>query len=350
VLAAADFALRATLPPEELLPWMEREFAAYTVKVARFAAAPAPDVLLVGNSRVHDGLVPAVFAEALTQRWGRPASVYNLGLMNAKAAEFAALVRGHFPEPVPRHVIFGISGTEFANVGEFQYASRFLWNGGELLDYLERTPLHDVQRAHVADFLDASLGRLWYAFGERDALRAALENGVRGVLGLPEGPKMVALRAQIGRYNRADVLSPDGTSADETAVPSLATLLSRGEKIRIPPYSLGDASELIEGRDFPLMRQVLGELAARGCRVALVEVPPSPWLQEQCPDFHGELFRQRMAEFAGSLHVPFVAVPPSESFLTDGAYVDANHLNPAGAQRLSTLLVQRLAEAGYFDA
>src|SRR5262245_20280671 len=61
-LAALDLAVRAALPPETLLPWMEREFATYTVKVQRFAARPAPDVVFLGNSRVHDGVVPEVFA------------------------------------------------------------------------------------------------------------------------------------------------------------------------------------------------------------------------------------------------------------------------------------------------
>jgi len=58
LLAAADWAVRVAFPPESLLPWMDREFAAYTVKVDRFRAAPAPDLLFLGNSRVHDGVVP----------------------------------------------------------------------------------------------------------------------------------------------------------------------------------------------------------------------------------------------------------------------------------------------------
>ena len=58
----------------------------------------------------------------------------------------------------------------------------------------------------------------------------------------------------------------------------------------------------------------------------------------------------RLADFADSLHLIFVPMPPSETFLTDAAYVDANHLNRAGAHRLSALLVGRLSAAGYFDA
>src|SRR6187399_795866 len=130
LLAAGDLVVRLAFPPESLLPWMEREFASYTVKLSRFEATPAPDLLFLGNSRVHDGVVPSIFAEALTRRWNRPAvqpvRVFNLGLMNAKAAELAAVARDHLPDPPPRRIVIGLSGTEFENADDFQYASRFL--------------------------------------------------------------------------------------------------------------------------------------------------------------------------------------------------------------------------------
>ncbi len=352
LLAAGDLALRRALPPESLLPWMEREFAAYTVKLARFAAGPAPDVLFLGNSRVHDGIVPEVFREGLEQRWGRPARAFNLGLMNAKVAEFAALARAHLPEPPPPRVVFGLSGTELANAHEFQYASRFLWDAAELVDWLRRTPPSRLDGAHVESWLESVLGRAWYAFSVRDALRTAarerLQDGLHAWFGVPLPHKQRALRVQVGRWSQQDVLAPDGRFEEQSFQPNLPGLLAEGD-VRIPPYSLGDASELREGADFPLMRAVVAELQARGCRVALAELPPSPWLQERCPDFHGDLFRERTAAFAASLGVPFVPMPPSETLLSDATYVDANHLSRAGARRYTRLLYERLAAAGYFD-
>jgi len=354
LLAAGDAVLRQVLPAEALLPWMEREFAAYTVKVARFAAGPAPDVAFLGNSRVHDGVVPEVLQDGLAAHWGRPARVVNLGLMNAKAAEFSALARAHFPDPPPRHVVIGLSGTEFVNVHEFQYASRFLWDAREFADWLARTPLAHFEVQHVENWLESLLGRAFHAFGVRDMLRTAAEERLEDLLaaafGAPVPVKQRALRVQTGRYNQQDALSPTGRFEEQGPQPSLAKLLARdADGVRIPPYSLGDFSELARGDDFTLMREVLTELQARGCRVALVETPPSPWLQQRCPEFHGELFRTRMAAFAQSLGVPFVPMPPEETFLGDATYVDANHLSRAGARRYTKLLLERLVAAGFFD-
>jgi hypothetical protein len=353
LLAALDLAVRAALPPEALLPYMEREFASYTVKVDHFAAYSAPDVVFLGNSRVHDGVVPGVFADGLAQRWGRPATVYNLGLMNAKTEELAALVRSHFPDPAPRRVVIGLSGTEIVNAHEFQYASRFLWSSGDFAGWLARTPLRQFEVAHVESFLESELCRVWYLFAERDALRTALSERLEDTLhawfGRAVPAKVRSVRVQVGRHNVADALADDGYYDEPGRQTNLAQMLTSGDDVRVPPYSQADSSELLLGAEFPLLRDVVRELQARGCQVALAEVPPSPWLQEQCPEFHGELFRTRMAEFAASVGVLSVAMRPSETFLQDAAYIDANHLTHAGALRYSRLLLERLEEAGFFD-
>lgn len=353
LLAAGDLVLRRLLPDAALLPWMEREAAAYTVKVARLRAEPAPDLLVLGNSRVHDGVVPEVLAPALAARQGRPARVFNLGLMNAKPAEWSALVRDHLPDPPPPRVVIGLSGAEVVHDHEFQYASRFLWSAREAGDWLLRTPPSRLDGAHLGHFIESLVGRAFHAYAVRDALRAAanerLEDLAHDALGLPVAAKARAVRAQVGRYNVADVLAPGGRLPDPGPQPGLAGLLASGGEPRIPPYSLLDPAPLVRGDDFALLRDVVTRLAARGCRVALAETPPSPWLQRKCPEFHGDLFRRRMAAFADSLGVPFVAMPPEETFLDDAAYVDANHLSQAGAVRYTRLLGERLAAAGFLD-
>jgi hypothetical protein len=250
-------------------------------------------------------------------------------------------------------VVFGVSGTELVNAHEFQYASRFLWTAGDFAAYLARTPLRHIEAGHVESFLESALCDLWYLYAERDALQLALEEKLQDVRHDVFGQRVPAqlrlIRVQTGRHNIADALAEDGYYDDPGTQTSLARMLASGDDVRIPPYSLGDVSELLQGTDFPLMRQVIGELQARGCLVALAELPPSPWLQEQCPEFHGELFRTRMTELAASVGVPFVAMRPSETFLTDATYIDANHLTRGGALRYSRLLLGRLEDVGFFD-
>lgn len=353
LLAAGDLVLRRLLPDAALLPWMEREFAAYTVKVERARTGPAPELLVLGNSRVHDGVVPEALGQALSARLGRPARVFNLGLMNAKVAEWSALVRDHLPDPPPARVVIGLSGTEAVHEHEFQYASRFLWSAREAADWLARTPPARLEVAQLGHWIESLLGRAWHAFALRDALRLRaderLEDLAHQAFGTPRALKARAVRVQVGRYNLADALAPGGRLQDPGPQPSLAGLLAAGGGVRIPPYSLADPAPLVRGDDFPLLRDVVTRLRARGCRVALFEMPPSPWLQAQCPEFHGDLFRLRMADFARTLDLPFVPMPPGETLLDDGSYVDANHLSQAGALRFTRLLAERLAATGFLD-
>jgi hypothetical protein len=262
-------------------------------------------------------------------------------------------VRDHFPDPPPRHVVIGLSGTEFTDMHEFQYASRFLWSAREFRDWLARTPAARLDIEHVEHWLESLVARAWHAYAMRDALRVAvdeiLEDFAFETFGTKRPIKQREVRDRAGRFNMLDVLADTGRLPELASVPSLALLLSLDTPVRIPPYSLGDSSGLVRGDDAPLLRTIITELQARGCRVALVETPPSPWLQQRCPEFHGELFRTRLAEFARSLGVPWLPMRPEQSLLGDAAYVDANHLSQIGALRYTQQLTEGLAAQGFFD-
>ncbi|MBM3984374.1 MAG: hypothetical protein FJ296_01580 [Planctomycetes bacterium] len=54
----------------------------------------------------------------------------------------------------------------------------------------------------------------------------------------------------------------------------------------------------MEQAKVPELRAPAAGLDARGCRLALVEMPVSPYLQQRNPVLHGPVFRDRMAELA----------------------------------------------------
>jgi len=274
--------------------------------------------------------------------------------MNAKAAEFAALVRDRFPDPPPHRVVFGVSGTEFANVSEFQYASRFLWNGAELRDYPSRVrPRAELRRQHVENWLGGvlrarvvCLRRARCAAGRDDGSRARCARDRRSARSARHAPP------GRGRYNQADVLSPDGTSDDGLPQSSLAELLAAGNDVRIPPYSLGDASELVEGRDFPLMRSVLGEFRARGREGRdRGGTPPSPWLQEKgpaipwraVPPAHGGVRAPRSTCLSCRCRRPRPFSPTRSTWTP----TTLDRIGRAALQAASCC--KRLGDSGYFD-
>lgn len=352
LLALLDLWVRAACPPELLLDWTLAEEAAYTVKVQRFREASAPDVLFLGSSRVRDGLVPEVFAADLSSAWGRPASVYNLGLMAAKAEEYLALARSHLPDPPPRRVVLGLTGSEVVRAYNFQYASRFLWRLPDALDWLGRTPADVRDPEHVGWYLESLLGRLWYAFGQRDALRGALLDRLRAA-GLAPAlePAQVVIRAQTARLSREFVLSQDGYRP--RAEPATETLDVRirnaPESIHVPPRELERSPQLMAQADFPELRALAALLHERGSRLALVETPVSPYLQRRNPVLHGPVFRERMSELAAELDILWVPMPPEETFLSDASYEDVNHLTEPGARRYTRLVYRGLAQRGFFE-
>ncbi len=360
--AVIDVVLRTVLPPPVLVRQMQGEAAAYTVKVDAFAEGPAPDVLFLGSSRVRDGMVPQVMAERLGSTWGRVPRVYNLGLVNAKAEEWYSLVASHLPEPPPPYVIIGVTGSELVRVHNFQYAARFLWRRSTFADYLGRTSWHDFRVEHVEHYLESVLGRVWYLFGQRIALRNRLDHAVRDALGLTNERQRL-LRDMLGNETEKFVTAPDGYTVPTKE--SRQTLADRLEEdpdgVRVPKRELEHPAEIVEGSDFALLRDIVTLLRERGSRVALVEMPVSPYLQERNPVLHGggipprggrggrAGFRERVAAVASDLDVPWVPFPARANNLDNRLYVDVNHLTTTGARRYTAILHRKLTERGFFD-
>jgi hypothetical protein len=339
------------LPPEVIAVWMQGEPAAYTVKVDHFRRAPAPDVVFLGSSRVRDAFVPAVIEELLAPRWPRTPRAYNLGLVNAKAEEFLTIVRHHLPDPAPRHVVLGISGSELIRPWNFVYASRFLWTTSSVLDYWRRTDWEHVEAIHAEYFLEGLLARGWYLFGQRDALRKALVEALDKALFGPPPPEFAARRAERRRAQLAYLLAEDGYQRSEPLTKEkLAVRLQRDPGgVRVPPRELNRDPRQLSEAPFTELRLMVEVLTARGSRLALVETPVSPWLQSLNPVLHGPVFRQRMADLCAELGIVWVPMPPEQSLLGNNSYVDVNHLTEAGARRYSRLVGQSLLEAGFFE-
>jgi hypothetical protein len=90
-------------------------------------------------------------------------------------------------------------------------------------------------------------------------------------------------------------------------------------------------------------------LAERGCQLAVVETPVSPWLQQRNPVLHGDVFRQRMSELADELGIVWIPMPERTTHLTNALYTDACHLSAAGARRYTRLLFRALDDAGFLQ-
>jgi hypothetical protein len=355
-LAALDLALSAVLPPVELLPDTELEAAVYTVKVDRFATMPAPDVLFLGSSRVRDGMVPGIFEVELEREWGRPVRAYNLGLQNAMLEEYRALVASHLPDPPPPYVVLGLSGSELVMADDFRYAARFLWRWPDFTHWVSNVSWEGFRVANAENYIESVMARHWYLFGHRHEL----SERVLRTLGLESGPRAGPDVVTPGTEIIEGILSDDGfvrrhewSKLSERLAYDPSSVVV-WERDRLQP------SEFVVGSRFEKLREVVAMLRARGCRVALVEVPASPYLQALNPVLQGAGlpasegraarpgFRTRMQELAAELDLPFVPCDAETSALGNDMFTDLNHLSVAGARRYSNRVVHELINAGFF--
>ena len=98
-----------------------------------------------------------------------------------------------------------------------------------------------------------------------------------------------------------------------------------------------------------MARKIIEAVQESGSKIAVVEVPPSPALEEYDPLLHGSGFRHWMGEIAREMGVLFIPVPPLENGLTNAMYGDLSHMTREGAKRYTGLLFEKLRDAGFFE-
>jgi hypothetical protein len=352
LLAALDLVIRFALPPEKLLPYMQKEIAFYTLKVERFREGPSPDVLFIGSSRMRDAVIPSVFAADLEAYLKRPVRTFNLGLGGAQAEEYYALVTSHLPDPPPPYVILGFSGTEMAHVHRFAYASRFLWSLDNAYSYYKRTSGRKFRSRHLEYFIESLIGRFWYLFEYRDALSKRISEPFAEWLGSAVDEEEPEKETRKIQRMVANVLAEDGYE------PYLTTSTNLEQRLRNNPRSIKKQMQARELEKDPdmfgestilLLKKIVTSLRANGSRVAFVETPPSPYLQALNPVLHGAGFRKFMFTAAKEANVLFLPFPPWETTLSNAYYGDMSHLSKEGAELYSHLLFHRLRRAGFFE-
>lgn len=347
LLAGADLLARWALPPYVILPCMQKEMAFYTLKVDRFLENPAPDVLLLGSSRIRDDVNPGVLAELLSARRGQPATVFNFGLGGAFMEEVYTIASSYLPDPPPRYVILGFSGTEVAWPFHFQYASRFLWRFDNFMDYLGRVDFSNFEVRHVEYFIEAGIARYWYLFAHRDAIQNFLSERLT-----PMGPEKAAIRDAEKRRLVNHVMAEDGYWPYLPRAVNLAARLERDPgsvHVHLRRELMQDP-DLLNEESARLIALTVERLRARGCKVAVIETPPSPYLQNRNNVLHGEGFRRWMRGVAEEIDVPFFAFPlNSETRLNNAKYNDVSHLSIEGAKHFTRLVFKALDEAGFFE-
>ncbi|MBU0754485.1 MAG: hypothetical protein KJ645_05060, partial [Planctomycetes bacterium] len=307
-------------------------------------------VLILGSSRVRDDLVPAVLAGRLERLWQRPAKVYNLGLGGANLEEVYTLACSYIPDPPPPYVIIGFSGTEAAGTHQFQHAPRFLWRFENFINYLRRVPLSDLHVVYLEYYLESLVSDFWYLFSYRDALCTMIKEKTKEWLGFERDPREIRAQEEATERLRAHIESEDGYGQILAMRKDLgARLADSPQFVKIQnERELVMDEDVLNGTGALLIRLIVEKLREKGCKVVVVETPPSPYLIEINPVLHGPGFRDWMTGIARELNVPFFAFPPEKCGLTNDLFADASHLSEKGARRYTRLVYEELQRDHFF--
>lgn len=349
-----DAAVQRYLPPEKILPYMQKEIAFYTLKVEQFQQMPLPDVVVIGSSRARNGVNAKQLTDDLSRYWGRPARAFNLGLDGAMMAEFRSLLSSRMPDPPPPYVVLCVSGQEVVQFKNFFFAPRFLWSAPDLFDYLSRVTFEEFSSTSVEYYIESVICRFWYIFKHRDALKEMCKEKAGILFGIKsfEDSEKNRLSPHRMKELRNLILSEYGFEPEEHRGMNLEERLKKNPK-SMPPVTkrrLEKDAALFEKTDIEGLVGSAVEYARRnGSKIILVECPPSPYDQKQRSVLSGAGFRQWMTDLAKKLDVPFIPMPAEETALTNDLYEDASHLSPDGANKYTRLMFEKLRDSGFLD-
>jgi hypothetical protein len=283
--------------------------------------APRPDVVFVGSSQVRRGILAPLVEREATRALGRPVAAFNLGLQAGTSPAYAIIVRDLLVgEHQPALVVVGVGPRDLNANG----------------------PQHDRVVRHLAAPLDlvGPLGPRWIAPHELMALPALAIRAPATLLQLvrPETEDERAFAARLlaerGSYYDLDDLE---TEAGKGTVSGLEQRTRRRAR-HVREELLDDFA--IEGRGVAAMRLLLDSARARGIDVVLLGMPRS--------EAFAALAYRRLEEKAVQSALQTLgaglwieAVGPEWAEL-EGSFYDGDHLGPAGAERFTRLLTERV--------
>jgi hypothetical protein len=352
LLFGVDLAVRYLLPPERLLPYMQKDIAFYTLKVDRFLEKPAPDLLVLGSSRTRKGVNGQLLSHKISKYWGRPARAFNLGLDGAMAEEIYALLTSHMHDPPPPYVVVCLSGMEVTQAHNFRFAPRFLWKFRNFLGYVSGTSFDDFSAESVEYYIESILCNFWYMFSHRDALLKLVAEKAGVFLGVESSIQEAELRASPKRQESLGVILAEyGYKAEHHPGPNWEEQM-RADPKKIPKISklrLEKDEALFTESSVELLRRIVEQVKKMGSKLIFVEIPPSPIDQRTRSMMGGEKFRAWMNGVADELDVTFLTMPAKETGLTNALYIDASHLTARGADHYTHLLFDKIRAVGFLD-
>jgi hypothetical protein len=300
--------LRRRLDAEETFVSMEDNLA---------AAAVAPDVIAIGNSRVYHGVDPSIIERLVKRHARREIVAWNLGRGGIIATAQLAMLRRALDGPrPPRLVLLYVEPAGFLRYTSPELGYEVLtkpWRLGDLPSLVRAG-------AGAEELFEVAAGALLSTMRHRGRILDVLVRGERPGKAEP-----------MGRHGFKSPRPVNGETQHKLAV-------KRGEKYRKQydgPSSGYRLSELKLGS----LRESLRLCREAGVKAVIVASPSTATVRKMAsgPKTVVPLFDRAMKAIAREARVPYLdhSSPP---VLTDDNYADGNHMDRIGAARYTTWL------------
>ncbi len=320
LLVAVDTLVRVAIEP-----WVYADkVAAPSVlwRIALYHATPAPDVLLMGSSRVQLGLSPVLMGQVPVQAGLPPVRILNLGLkLGTTQSNLWFLKNKILPDKAPKVIIYGAAEYEFnANIGL-----------PHVYDYNdELATLHDYGQAFPdpTQRLDAQLGfllgRVSYLARYHQAIRDELEASDAP----PATPNAAGLPPDPYGFVPSEIVMNAGTIGR-----------MRGEYVDAPGWGLLRDYQ-VGGAPAARFEEFLNLAQAHGIRVILVNMPIARVHETFLSATAYASYRTYLQATAARHGLPFYDYNRHELWPEPHDWQDTNHLNSWGAAKFSPLLAR----------
>ena len=291
--------------------WSHAVPGGHLQNIERLAAAGGADVLVVGSSSVGSAIDP----EQLTSQLDAPRGGYNLW-MSGPSMQSIELLTSRFALPAlsPRVLVVGVTSRELNDVGTSQREHLGVLRGsaaGRVL-LTDESVLSDLERAVTDAF---ALVRT------RQELRQPrrVVDALRGV-------------------EDADEIGPDGMDTgtlDRTL--EIAPEHAAQEQAALRPFAVG-------GEELEALARLVRDARRQGIEVVLVDMPV---VEDAYVPYHergradDERYQSVLASFARAQEVELVQA--RDLAWDDDLFADENHLNRAGARRLTGIVGEALS-------
>ena len=295
------------------------------------ASCGKADMIVIGNSRARELLVPEVLREELRARHVPCEGVRNYACAGARApSQYVLLRRLQKRGQLPRVVIYGADIRQLCDSKRDRIDPAYFMEMADLFD--ARLPFSLSYRArHFPDVVLSSLDRRTRTLWLRELILA--HNRYPGT----------ARGGASGEYRRQHQkrLHNDEDSLLRAPI-AVSKLRQQLEQLYVDGgYRLGDLQKACA-------RQAVRLCVREGCRVVVVELPMSGTLRELYPRYVYEDFLRTFRDVCADEGARFVALDELGLHLGEADFLDESHPNWSGATKFTRAFGRALAQDAAF--